>query len=100
MNIKKPINELILFALFNLEKDKEKATFEKLIRECFSLFPKSFCFNNFFQWPDTRKLDRPLRTLRKMKLISGDPKTFFSLTTQGKKQAQEIAKIFRQKTLL
>lgn len=93
------LNELILFSIFSAVEKKEKCTFEELIKECFTLFPKSFSFECFPRWPDSRKLDRPLRSLRKRKLITGNPKTFFVLTKAGKKIAEEVAKIFRQRKL-
>ncbi len=93
-----PINDLILFVLYS--SSSKESSFGKLAKECFNQFPQVFSLRNYPQLLDTRKLDRPLRTLRKRKLIDGDPKTFFSLTSQGKKEAQEIAKILRQKRLL
>jgi Mn-dependent DtxR family transcriptional regulator len=38
--------------------------------------------------------------LRKKGFIIGEPKTFFSLTSRGKKEAKDIAKILKQKKLL
>jgi len=77
----------------------EKCTLERLIKESFNLFPAAFCFSQYPEWPDSRKLDRPLRTLRKRKLITGNPKTYFYLTKLGKKIAIETAKTFRQRKL-
>lgn len=94
------INNLILFSLYSLEIDKTTATFEKLLERCFLLFPKTFCFNKLKKWPDARKLDRPLRTLRDKKFIKGDPSTTFSLTLFGTRKAKEIAKYLVQKKLL
>jgi len=96
---KRSINELILFTIYSIIGNGEKCTFERLIKECFTSFPKAFSFSQYPQWPDSRKLDRPLRTLRKRKLIIGDPKTSFSLTKLGKKVAEEIVKTFRQRKL-
>ncbi len=93
------INDLILFSIYSIIENREKCTFEKLAKECFTLFPRSFSFSQFPNWPDSRKLDRPLRSLRKRKLITGNPKTLFSLTKIGKKIAGETAKIFRQRKL-
>lgn len=90
------LNELILFSIFLATEKKEKCTLEGLVKECFTLFPKSFSFGQFPKWPDSRKLDRPLRSLRKRKLITGNPKTSFVLTKAGRKIAEEIDKIFRQ----
>ena len=80
-------------------ENKEKCTFERLIKECFTLFPETFSFPKYPQWPDSLKLDRQLRTLRKRKLITGNPRTYFSLTRPGKKIAIETAKTFRQRKL-
>ena len=93
------IADLILFGINSIIENKEKCTFERLIKECFILFPKAFSFSQNPEWPDSRKLDRPLRTLRKRKLITGNPKTFFSLTKDGKQIAEDTAKAFRQRKL-
>jgi len=89
------INDLIIFALYSA-KSGRKCSFEELVKECFNNFPQVFLLKNCPRWPDTRKLDRPLRSLRKKKLIAGDPSTFFSLTSQGKKEAQYVAKNLKQ----
>lgn len=91
------INDLILFSIFSIKK--EKCTFEELVRECFSYFPKAFSFTTILEWPDSRKLDRPLRFLRKKKLIDVNPKAYFFLTKSGKKIAEDISKVFRQSKL-
>ncbi len=93
------ITDLILFSINSIIENKEKCTFERLIKECFTLFPETFSFLKYPHWPDSLKLDRQLRTLRKRKLIIGNPKTYFSLTKPGKKIAIETAKTFRQRKL-
>ncbi len=94
------INNLILFVIYLVAVNNKKCSFEVLVKKCFNFFPKTFALSGNSKWPDTRKLDRPLRTLRDKKLISGDPQTRFSLTKKGKKIALGIAKIFRQRRLL
>ena len=94
------INDLILFSILSVSESNKKCSFEKLVHKCFTLFPKVFVLKKFSKWPDTRKLDRPLRSLRNKKMITGNPKTSFNLTAKGKKRALEIANIFRQKKLL
>jgi len=94
------INDLIIFAIHSLENRDKKCDFEELASECFKLFPKTFAFLKHPKWPDSRKIDRPLRYLRKNGLIKGEPKTFFSLTQKGKKKSLEIVKAFRQIKLL
>jgi len=93
---KQSINNLILFCLYSSGK---RFSFEELAKECFSRFPERFSFSKIKKWPDSRKLDSSLRKLRKRKLITGNPKTFFKLTNLGRKTTEEIAKVFRQRKL-
>ncbi|KPJ71315.1 hypothetical protein AMJ50_02355 [Parcubacteria bacterium DG_74_3] len=97
---KAPIHDLILFGIYSLVGNEKKCTFENLVYICFSLFPKAFCLSQHPKLPDSRKLDRPLRSLRRMKLIIGDPQSVFALTKQGRKKALEIASAFKQRKLL
>lgn len=90
------VNDLILFCLLG---KKPSYDFEDLIKECFRNFPKAFCFSKIKKWPDSRKLDRPLRTLRKKRFIKGSPERGFSLTVSGKQRAEEMGKSFRQEKL-
>jgi len=91
--------DLILFGISSVLDKKEKCSFEDMVKECFSLFPKSFSFSQFPKWPDSRKFDRQIRFLRKKKLLIGRPETFLSLTKTGQKRVEEIAKLFRQRRL-
>ncbi len=87
--------ELILFAILSVSKKKEKCSFPRLLEECFALFPKSFFLSGYSMWPDSRKLDRPLRALRQKKLVLDD----ISLTKAGEKKALEVEVFLNQKRL-
>jgi len=93
------IASLILFSIHSLNSKKEECTFGELVRECFLLFPEAFKLSEYPRWPDSRRLDRSLRSLRQKGLIKGDPKTFFSLTKKGERGALETEKRFKQKRL-
>lgn len=93
------LSDLILVCIGSVLEAKEECTFERLTKECFIAFPEVFCFADSPQWPDSRKLDRPLRELRKKKLIIGRPQDKFTLTKAGKKAADEISKRFSQREL-
>jgi len=92
------INDLILFTIYS-SAEKGELGFEDLSSKCFKNFPRIFCLKNYPKLLDTRKLDRPLRTLRKKGLIKGNPTSRFSLTAKGKKIAKELNWILRQKKL-
>ncbi|MDD5606452.1 MAG: hypothetical protein PHN37_01135 [Candidatus Pacebacteria bacterium] len=90
------INKLILYGLFSLLNKKEKCIFENILQECFLLFPEAFSFSLILKWPDARKIDRPLRSLRQKGIIKKDSNNCFSLSKQGEKEVQELVKIFKQ----
>lgn len=95
-----PITDLILFCIHTIIQDNEQCSFERLVKECFTMFPETLRFSRYPVWPDSRKLDRPLRALRNEKLIIGDPKTYFMLTKTGEERAAIISKNLRQGKLL
>lgn len=94
------VNDLILFCIHSVVNNTEQCSFDRLLKESFTLFPAALQFTRYPVWPDARKLDRPLRLLRKEKLIIGDPKTYFLLTEAGEKKVAQIAKALRQGKLL
>ncbi len=99
-NLSVTANDLILFCIHSVISNNEECSFERLVKECFFLFPDSIKFHRYPIWPDSRKLDRPLRFLRDEKLIIGDPKTYFLVTDEGQKRVAEVSKILRQGKLL
>jgi hypothetical protein len=92
------IINLILSTVFLINEKKEKCTFEKLAKECFDLFPESFSLGEY-PLLDSRKLDRPIRSLKSDKIIKVDNNGDLSLTKKGISRAKEIDKIFRQEKL-
>ena len=99
INQRVPINDLILLGIYLLEKEGKKCDFESLIEKCFKLSPESISFKRN-KWPDSRKIDRPLRSLRKNSLIKTNPELLFSLTKKGVKKSLEIIKILYQGKLV
>ena len=99
-NYKGSFNDLILFCIHSVILNSEQCSFERLVKECFTLFPETLMFPRYPIWPDSRKLDRPLRALRSEKLIIGDSKTYFILTSLGEEKVVVVAKALRQGKLL
>ncbi|MBI5614419.1 hypothetical protein HY947_05820 [Candidatus Gottesmanbacteria bacterium] len=78
--------EIVLFCLDAvLRRTKKKCTFGELVKECFRTHPTLFALTDIPKWPDTLKLDRPLRTLREKGYISGSPVTYYTITNFGYK---------------
>ncbi|MEK7658584.1 MAG: hypothetical protein AAB352_01835 [Patescibacteria group bacterium] len=99
-NLAYSVNDLILFCIYYIISNNEECSFDRLVKECFILFPDAIKFQRYPVWPDSRKLDRPLRSLRNEGFIIGDPTTIFMLTKNGEAKALSVAKALRQGKLL
>jgi len=86
------IHSLILVCIDNVISNNDDCTFERLVYECFGNYPKVFSLFRYPQWPDSNKLDRPLRKLRERGLVVGSPKLGFLLTEDGKHKVSRIRK--------
>lgn len=91
MNQTKTLSDLILVCIYEIEVSGEKCSFGRLVVKCFLKYPEIFSLNEFKNYPDSLKLDRPLRDLRLGGLISGSPVTYYHLTAYGKKVAEKLA---------
>jgi len=90
-----PKNHLIVFGVYSIINQKDECTFERLVKECFVLFPKVFGMSRYPQWPDTLRFDRVLRDIREQGLITGSPKTSYFLTRFGEKLAKETEEVLQ-----
>lgn len=92
-----PKNHLIVLGIYSIIlQKKEECTFERLVKECFTLFPKVFGMSRYPQWPDTLKFDRDLRDLREQGLITGNPRISYSLTKFGERLAKEAEEFLKK----
>lgn len=85
-----PLESLILISIDSILNKKKKCSFGNLVKECFSFFPESFSLTEFPKWPDTLKLDRPLRKLKEKGYIKGNPNTYIRLTKFGESVVEEL----------
>jgi len=92
-----PIGDLILVGILNVLRSGEICTFERLVAECFIKFPKVFGFKRYPHWPDSLKLDRPLRNLREKGFITGTVRDHFELTQFGYTKALDVESILKEK---
>lgn len=95
-----PKENLILFGIYSVTKNGEGCSFERLVKECFTLFPKAFAFSRYPEWPDSLKFDRQMRTLRERGWIVGGAKTTISLTKFGEKIAEETEQMLAGSKLI
>jgi len=96
------VQDLMTLGIYSVIQKKETCTFERMVAECFLLFPKIFGIKRYPQWPDTLKFDRATRTLREKGLTMGgiggkQSSGEITLTELGKKVANETEDILNNK---
>lgn len=90
MKNKLTLEDLLLISIYSVFIKKKKCSYGTLVLEAFKKFPGDFSLDEYNFYPDSLKMDRPLRELREKGLISGSPITFYTLTNLGKTKAQKL----------
>ena len=97
---KLPLDELLVHAVRRISDAGEDCTFERLVYECFSLFPRKFGLERYPQWPDSARVNKTwLRCRTDKGWIVGAVQEGFRLTPKGERAAQTAAKKLLQKAL-
>jgi hypothetical protein len=81
------IDRLFLRAIYVfLEKNEQRTIqWEDVVKSCFELFPETFSFEKYNEWPDTWKIHNCMwRCRNQRQWIMGDAKVGISLTEIGK----------------
>jgi len=77
-------DDLLVYALFKLQQGNKHSTFENLVYECFTLFPKRFQLPGYPNWPDSSLVEKSWLRCRSDKgLIYGSKSKGFTLTSKG-----------------
>ncbi|MCD6578009.1 hypothetical protein J7L48_00870 [bacterium] len=90
------IDDLILYALFSLEKKGVEGRFENIVAEGFEMFPKKFYLHGYPEYPDARRVFNSVMRMsgglptNQEKLIVGNMKSFFTLTERGLERLKAI----------
>lgn len=86
------LDSLVTYAVWSIEQKGEACTFERLVEECYTLFPKKFSLFGYPQWPDAARINKSwLRCRTDKGLIRGTVKTGFRLTPIGESSVVSTA---------
>jgi hypothetical protein len=86
------VDSLLMHCVKKVLDNGEECTLERLIFECFTLFPKKFCLSRYPQWPDSTRIYRSWRRCRLDNgWLSGSAQQGFRLTRKGEQIAQSVA---------
>ena len=90
------LTKLTGFAISKIAKNGEECAYERVVKECFSLFPKRFSFQRYPDWPDGTRVKIEILRCRDKGWLTGNEKNGFQITSLGKRVAEEVLKELKQ----
>ncbi len=88
-----PVDDLVLYAAKRILEAGDECTSERLVYECFTLFPKQFSLQRYPQWPDSGRVNKSWWRCRTDKgWLVGSVKEGFRLTPKGERVAASVDK--------
>ena len=84
------LTKLTIFAIQEISENGEECAYERVLKECFTLFPKRFCLQRYPEWPDGSRIKIEIHRCRDNGWITGNEKNGFHITLLGKRVAQEV----------
>jgi len=86
------LTKLNIFAISEIANNGEECAYERVVKECFTLFPKRFSFQRYPEWPDGTRVKIEILRCRDNGWVAGNEKNGFQITLLGKRVAQEVLK--------
>ena len=85
------LDELLTYAVGRIESAGEECTLERLVFECYSLFPDRFSMQGYPEWPDAIRIDKSWRRCRTDRgWIVGNVQQGFRLSEHGRRIAHKV----------
>lgn len=86
------LTKLTIYAINEIVNKGEECAYERVVRECFTLFPKRFSFQRYPEWPDGTRVKIEILRCRDNGWVTGNEKRGFQITLLGRRVAQEVLK--------
>jgi hypothetical protein len=86
------LNDLVVFAVYFLDRQGGEVAAEDIISACFRLFPRRFSLKHYPRWPDSAVVSRHWSLCRSRGLLRGTVAQGFSLTYKGMRLAVRLEK--------
>ncbi|MBL7075729.1 hypothetical protein ISS37_10890 [candidate division KSB1 bacterium] len=84
------LTKLTIFAIHEIANNGEECAYERVVKECFTLFPRRFSFQRYPEWPDGTRVKIEILRCRDKGWVTGNEKRGFQITLLGKRVAQEV----------
>ncbi len=92
------VDQLVIYSVKNILDNSEECTFERLVCECFKLFPKKFGFLRYPNWPDATRINKAwLRCRTDKGWLAGTVKEGFRITAAGEEVARDTGNLLKKK---
>lgn len=86
------LTKLTIFAILKIAESGEECAYERVVKECFTLFPKRFGFQRYPEWPDGTRVKIEILRCRDKGWVTGSEKKGFQHTSMGRRVADEVLK--------
>lgn len=93
------LTKLTILAINEIVSNGEECAYERVVKECFALFPKRFSFQRYPEWPDGTRVKIEILRCRDNGWVTGNEKNGFQITLLGKRAAQEVLKELQEGTV-
>ena len=90
------LTKLTIFAIAKIVESGEECAYERVVKECFTLFPKRFSFQRYPDWPDGTRVKIEILRCRDKGWVTGNEKKGFQLTSMGRRVAEEVLREVQQ----
>lgn len=85
------LDDLLVVAALDIERDGQQLTFERLVARCFERFPSRFSLRGYPQWPDSNVVNKSwLRARTDRHWLVGSVREGFRLTPEGRRHAERL----------
>lgn len=88
--------KLVIVAIRGIVDKHEECAYERIVKECFTLFPKRFSFRRYPEWPDGSRIKIEILRCRNHGWVTGTEKSGFQITSLGKRAAEEVFKELKE----
>jgi len=93
------LTKLTIFAIHEIANNGEECAYERIVKECFTIFPKRFSFQRYPEWPDGTRVKIEILRCRDKGWVAGNEKNGFQITLLGKRVAHEVLKELQEGTI-
>ncbi len=90
------LTKLTIFAISKIDEGGEECAYERIVKECFTLFPRRFSLQRYPEWPDGARVKIEILRCRDNGWITGNEKKGFQITAMGKRVSDEVLKELQQ----